>query len=223
MLDVFIDSAVEEEVVPLLCTGLFSGVTTNPTLLREAGVTLATLPPLVERLRRAGARSVFVQTWGSSRADLAAHSTLLRDLCGDVAIKVPLSVAGLAVVRELKEQDVETLVTGVYTHTQILPAIQSGADWVAPYVGRMTDNGRDGVRQTIAMHRVLSATGAASRLLVASTRSAEDVAVMAEAGVDGFTMRPARWHELVDDALTTQAVEVFEAHMRDVSPADRSI
>ncbi|PFG41047.1 transaldolase [Georgenia soli] len=216
MLDIFIDSAVQEDVLPLLETGLFSGVTTNPTLLRQAGVTLDTLPDLVETLRSAGARTVFAQTWGSTPDELAEHAALLRERCGEVGIKVPVGVAGLALVRRLKAEQVPTLLTGVYKREQILPAIQSGADWVAPYVGRMSDNGRDGVTQTIGMQRVLDAAGSSTRLLVASIRSAADVADMAEAGVDGFTISPARWRELVADELTDAAMDVFEAHMRDV-------
>lgn len=218
MFDIFIDSADQEEILPLLGTGLFSGVTTNPTLLKQSGLTLDSLPALVATLRRAGARTVFVQTWGSTEADLTRNAGLLRELCGDVGIKVPASVPGLTLVRQLKDDGVETLLTGVYKREQILPAIQSGADWVAPYVGRMTDSGRDGVGQTIAMQRVLDATASPTRLLVASIRSAADVADMAEAGVSGFTMRPARWRELLDDGLTTEALEVFDAHMRDVAP-----
>ncbi|WP_448073221.1 transaldolase family protein [Georgenia yuyongxinii] len=219
MFDIFIDSAVREDVLPLLETGIFAGVTTNPTLLRQAGITLDTLPALVETLRGAGARTVFVQTWGATQDELTQHAELLRGRCGDVGIKVPIGVAGLALVHQLKAQEVPTLLTGVYKREQILPAIQSGADWVAPYVGRMSDNGRDGVQQTIAMQRVLDSTGSATRLLVASIRSAGDVADMAEAGVNGFTMRPARWRELVEDELTTEAIETFENHMKDVDPA----
>lgn len=216
MFDMFIDSAAEDEILPLLETGIFSGVTTNPTLLQQAGITLSTLPTLVDTVRRAGAQTVFAQTWGRTHRELADHAGRLRELCGDVAIKVPATVAGLSLVRELKDEGVSTLLTGVYKREQIIPAIQSGADWVAPYVGRMTDHGRDGVEQTIAMQRVLDATSSATRLLVASIRSAEEVGTMAEAGVDGFTLRPARWRELIDDGLTAEALEVFETHMSDV-------
>ena len=210
MLDLFLDSADLAQVEPLLATGLFAGVTTNPSLLARAGVRSDELPAVVDRMRAAGARTLFVQTWGATTEDLLDNAREIRDRCGDVGIKIPVTPAGIAATRTLADSGVVTLVTAVYNHVQILPAIAAGATFVAPYVGRMTDNGRDGVGEVLTMQRILDAVGAPTRLLVASLRSPADVARLAAGGVDCFTIAPAMWEQLLEEPLTTEAVRVFE-------------
>ncbi|WP_052436947.1 transaldolase family protein [Georgenia sp. SUBG003] len=210
MLDLFLDTADLDAARPLLATGVFAGVTTNPTLLARAGVTTAGLPELVDRLREAGAGTLFVQTWGATTEEMLRHAREVREASGDVGIKIPANAAGIATTRTLADQGVTTLVTAVYNHVQVLPAIAAGATFVAPYVGRMTDNGRDGVGEVLMMQRIIDGLGSPTRLLVASLRAAGDVARLAEGGVDCFTIAPPMWEQLLAEPLTTEAVRVFD-------------
>ena len=50
------------------------------------------------------------------------------------------------------------------------------------------------------------------RLLVASVRSAADVAALAAEGCNTFTISPAVAHQLLNDPLTIAAAEEFEKH-----------
>ena len=101
MLDLFLDTADLDAARPLLATGVFSGVTTNPTLLVRAGVTTADLPSLVGDLREAGARTVFVQTWGSTTEEMLRNARQVRETCGDVGVKIPVTHAGIAATLRL--------------------------------------------------------------------------------------------------------------------------
>jgi len=51
-----------------------------------------------------------------------------------------------------------------------------------------------------------------TRLLVASIRSADEIATLAANGCNTFTISPAIAMDLVSDPLTMQAAEVFEEH-----------
>ena len=51
-----------------------------------------------------------------------------------------------------------------------------------------------------------------TRLLVASIRSAEEIATLAANGCTTFTISPKIAMELVSDPLTIKAAEVFEEH-----------
>ena len=220
MLDLFLDTADLDAAGPLLTTGVFAGVTTNPTLLARAGVTTAGLPALVAALREAGARTVFVQTWGATAEEMLRHARDIREVCGDVGVKIPANAAGITATRTLADQGVTTLVTAVYNHVQVLPAIAAGASFVAPYVGRMTDSGRDGVGEVLRMQRIIDRLAAPTRLLVASLRTAADVARLAEGGVDCFTVAPPMWEQLLAEPLTTEAVRVFDDDVaRTTAPA----
>lgn len=210
----FIDSADKALVAPLLGTGLFAGVTTNPTLLVRAGVTIKDLPAFVGWAREAGAATVFVQAWGTSTEDYLSCAVDLRKRCGDVDVKVPATPAGVAAARFLEAAGTRTLLTGIYNHVQVIPAIAAGVQHLAPYLGRMTDAGRDGLGEITKMQTIIERTGAATRILVASIRTPGDLATLAAAGVRDFTIAPRLWWEMLAEPLTDAAVAVFDEDAR---------
>ena len=211
MIKFYVDSADLDDAGLLLSSGLFAGLTTNPTLLQRAGVGNDGIADLVRRVRDAGAREIFVQAWGADSQDLVDRGRWIRSLGDDVVVKVPATPAGLRATARLTREDVPVLVTAVYSAVQVLPVIASGARYVAPYLGRMNDAGRDGADEITTMQRVIEASGSDLHVLVASLRSAEDVVTFARAGVTHFTISPTLWSDFVADDLTTAAVEVFEA------------
>jgi len=212
----FIDSAQREFLEPLLKTGLFAGVTTNPTLLARAGVKLKELPELVSWMRATGAETVFVQAWGVTVDDYLTCAAALVDTCGDVVVKVPATPAGVEAVRSLETGGVRTLLTAVYNHVQVVPAIIAGATYLAPYLGRMNDAGLDGVAEIAQMQTVIDEAHATARILVASIRTPDQLAELATCGVQDFTIAPKLWQELLSDPLTDAAVGVFEADAREL-------
>lgn len=209
-MQLFIDSAERALLAPLLETGLFRGVTTNPTLFARAGITLPLLPDFVRWLRDQGAGTIFIQVWGRTRDDYLRSAAQLLDGCGEVVIKVPVTPAGVAAVSALERDGVRTLLTGVYNHIQIVPAIAAGATYVAPYLGRMNDAGMDGIAEIRNMQTVLDRATTTSRLLVASVRTPRELTELAMCGVQDFTISPALWHEMLSEPLTDAAVSVFE-------------
>jgi len=210
----FIDSAERELLDPLLETGLFEGVTTNPTLLARAGVTLKQLPEFVSWARDRGAKTVFVQAWGETAEDYLTCASELLDRCGDVVVKVPATAAGVAAVRSLATGGVRTLLTGVYNHVQVVPAIIAGATYLAPYLGRMNDAGLDGVSEITQMQTVIERTLSETHILVASIRTPDKLADLAMCGVRDFTIAPKLWWEMLSEPLTDAAVGVFDADVR---------
>lgn len=210
MIRFYVDSADLAEAIPLLRSGLFAGLTTNPTLLQRAGVGNAAIPDLVELARSAGARTIFVQAW-SGTDELVQRGRWIRRLGDDVVVKVPVTTDGLEATARLSSEGVPVLVTAVYRTSQVLPVIAAGARFIAPYLGRMNDAGRDGLEQIGAMQRIVEASGSDLRVLVASLRSAADVVALAQLGITDFTLAPPVWADLAADPLTTAAVKVFEA------------
>ncbi len=205
----YVDSADREAAGPLLSTGLFAGVTTNPTLLARAGLTQADLPDVRAWAVGEGARTLFAQTRGTTVEAIVSNGRELAALGDDVVVKVPATRAGLTAARLLGDAGTPVLITAVHHPAQGLAARAAGARFIAPYVGRMTDQGRDGVAAAIAVHQVLAGSGV--RVLVASLRSLDDVATLAAAGVPDFALNPALAGALLADELTDAAAADFEA------------
>lgn len=67
---------------------------------------------------------------------LDAHA-ILENVDNKVYVKVPVTEEGLKAIRILKSEGVGITATAIYTTTQGLLAMESGADYIAPYYNRM--------------------------------------------------------------------------------------
>lgn len=204
----FLDSADRAAAEPLMATGLFAGVTTNPTILARAGLGQHDLPTVIGWAVAAGAERVFVQVVGREVQALVDNGRRLRDLGPSVVVKVPASREGCAAGRVLTAEGVEVLLTAVHHPAQALLATAVGASWIAPYVGRADDRGRDGTACALMLHRALAGSG--TRVLAASLRTLDQVGRLAAEGVADVTLGVALADALLADELTLVAVEEFE-------------
>lgn len=203
----YIDSADRAHIAPLLATGLFAGVTTNPTILDRAGLTAADLPDLAAWARDHGAARFFAQATGGSVDAQRASAAAIAGLGDDVVVKVVATPDGLTVARELADAGREVLVTAVYHPAQQLLAEAAGAAFIAPYVGRATAQGRDGVE---LVRRMAAVSAGATRILAASLRTADGVVDVFAAGAHDATLAPAVADEMLRDELTLGAAHDFE-------------
>lgn len=211
----YLDTADRPEAEALLATGLFSGLTTNPTLLARAGIRHSEIPQTIRWARAAGAGTVFVQAWGTTAGQLRDSGLWIHAQDPETVVKVPATEAGLTATAALVSEGIRVLVTAVYTRSQALPAMAAGADYIAPYLGRMLDAGLDGLAEIAAIQRSIDSSGSPLKVLVASLRTPGQAAALAAAGVTEFTLSPAVWHSFFDVPLTQAAVKQFEADSLD--------
>ncbi|KAJ1488821.1 hypothetical protein T484DRAFT_3584002 [Baffinella frigidus] len=190
----FLDTADVAEYSVHLPLGIFYGVTSNPTLLERAGVecSVKALRELARAAFSLGAQEFMCQAWGEGVGDLVERGRQLAAIDARVVVKVPLTAAGV----------------------QVFTSIAAGAEYVAPYVGRMTDNGVDGVAAVASMNKIVAGSGSRTRVLVASVRSAEILGNLAALGCNTFTISPQIARELVGDPATIKAAAEFEEAAR---------
>jgi len=204
----YIDAADRQLIEELWGSGVFAGVTTNPTILDRAGLGQRDVPDLYKWLTDLGVGTVYVQVVGRTRDEMLRSAEALRAL-GPLTVKVPATAAGLSAAGALVRDGAQVLLTAVYSPVQALMARDCGIQGVAPYVGRMTDAGRSGVESVVAMQQAIGTEP--TRILAASLRSADDIARLAAAGVPDFTLGAALARSVLDDELTRAAVDEFEA------------
>jgi transaldolase len=221
----FLDTADTTEWQNWLPTGLFYGVTTNPLLLEKAQVTCSVeqLKELAKQAFNLGAKEVQLQTWGTSVDALVKTGELLAAIsdrpsgtgnADRVVVKVPITKVGTQAASQLIAQGIRVTLTGVYAVHQVLIAAALGADYAAPYLGRINDLGRNGRDDLVAMQREIAGVGSATRILVASIRSVDDIAFLATQGLDTFTFSPAIAEAFFDVTATNQAATDFEQAAR---------
>jgi TalC/MipB family fructose-6-phosphate aldolase len=213
----YLDTADRAAAEDLLRTGLFAGLTTNPTILQRSGLGVADTPEIYEWAVAAGAREVFFQAWGEDADTLVERGQRLRELGPEVVVKVPASRAGAAACARLTAHGAPTLLTAVYAPGQVLVAAAAGATYIAPYLGRLNDAGRDGIAEVTAMQEVLAATGASTKILLASIRDVPSMVALARRGIDCFTIGPPVAEAFFAEHLTAAAVAAFEDAARETS------
>lgn len=219
-LRLFLDSAEVAQWQQWRATGLFYGVTTNPLLLARSQLpcTLAALTELVEQARSLGFQEVQLQAWGSTAAALRQTGQALAAIHPQVVVKVPITQAGTEAAAALIAAGVRVTLTGVYAVHQVLIAAALGADYAAPYLGRISDLGRDGRADLAQMQQALTQLQSPTRLLAASLRSPEDLAYLAAQGLNTFTLSGAVTQQLFEVAPTLTAAADFEQAAAAMSP-----
>ncbi|MFO8149182.1 MAG: transaldolase family protein [Trueperaceae bacterium] len=213
----YLDSADAAELGRVLPSPLVAGVTTNPTLMRRAGLGWDDLPDLVRRLHDLGVSTVHVQV---RHADVDG---MLRDARGYLALgsgttvitKLPATRAGFAAASALTAEGAPVTMTAVVEPEQVLWSALIGARYAAPYLGRMDESGRDGLAVVGAMQDVARAYGTAGepalRLLVASIRSPEAFRDLLRLGVGAVTVPVPLFRALTEHDATLAAERAFLA------------
>ena len=213
-LRLFLDTADVAQWQRWLPTGLFHGVTTNPTLLKNLGLEcrLDTLQSLVEQAVALGAHEVQVQAWGGSEGQYVDTGRSIARLDARVTVKIPITQDGVRAARHLTQEGKSITLTALYATHQAVTASALGVAYAAPYLGRLGDAGRDGQAIVRQMQAIVRSSDAPTRILVASIRSVDDIAGLVADGLDTFTLSPAIAEQLFSDSLTLQAADTFEEH-----------
>lgn len=207
----YVDSADTDRVSRLLSAGVVHGVTTNPTILERGGRTAAEIPDLYARWVDEGAREVFFQTWGGDTDSFLRNAEGIRALGDRVAVKVPATAAGFAAASALVRDGATVLVTAVYSVAQALACASIGAQYIAPYLGRMRDAGMDGDALIARMQEMCA--GSDANVLAASLRSADDITGLRASGVPYFTAAPDVLDQLLFHEVSDSSAAEFDAAM----------
>ena len=215
----FLDTADVDEWDALLPLGIFHGITTNPTLLERAGhkCTIPAVQALAKRALSSHEESWYCQefmcqAWGSTADEMYDVGMQLSQIDRDrIVIKVPVTMEGTKAAARLIHNGVRVCLTACYDSRQSLTAVGVGAEYLAPYLGRMTETGgKDGMEECKAMQKVANGLGGSTRILVASIRNVKDMQTLAEFGMDTFTFSPEIARAMFDEELTDQAAQDFE-------------
>ena len=188
------------------------GVTTNPTLIHRAGlpVSLETYRYLVHQ---AGIRHLPELMLQAPRPDPEEMSAWLETLLPAAAIsrtkliiKVPCHPGWGSVIQRLRQLDVPILLTGLSNPIQLLWARSVGADYVAPYLGRIEAKGQNPWPLVEACIR-LQESGV--KLVAASIRNTETLTRLLALGSYSATLQPRFIEAHVLDEITLEAIDQF--------------
>lgn len=205
----FIDTADTKAIAELNDTGLVDGVTTNPSIIAKSGrdfkEVIAEICALVDG-------PVSAEVTATDAEGMIAEGKTLRQIAGNVCIKVPLTLEGLKACKALTDEGTQVNVTLCFSANQALLAAKAGATFISPFIGRIDDMGYDGMELIAEIREIYDNYPALeTEILAASIRSAAHVKESALIGADVATVPPEVLKGLVKHPLTDKGLEAFLA------------
>jgi transaldolase len=203
----FIDTADPVEIAEAKALGLLDGVTTNPTLIKRAGIprdrAIADICDLVDG-------PVSAEALGPDADTFIREGRYLAKIADNVVVKLPCNEAGLIACKTLSSEGIAINMTLIFQPVQALLCARAGATYVSPFLGRLDDICSSGMELVQEMRMIFDNYGFDCAILAASIRSPEHVKQAALVGADVVTVPLAVIKKLLDHPLTASGIAAFE-------------
>ena len=193
----FVDTAEVDAIAELNELGMVDGVTTNPSLIMKSG---RDIKEVTKEICDMVDGPVSAETIATDADGMIAEGRELAKIADNIAIKVPLTWAGLKACNVLTNEGRMVNVTLCFSANQALLAAKAGATFISPFIGRLDDINLDGMDLIADIRQVYDNFGFETEILAASIRTVNHVTDSARIGADVITAPPGVIKKLADPA-----------------------
>jgi len=203
----FVDTGRVEEVRKAAEWGIVDGVTTNPSLIAQAGRGFKETVLEICSILPNG--SISAEVVGTTVEDILREGREIASWSPNIVVKVPMTPAGIAATRQLTREGIRVNMTLVFSPTQALLAAKAGASYISVFVGRVDDVSSEGMRTIEDAVQIVETYGFDSEVLVASIRHPMHVVEAARLGAHIATMPFKVMEQLFQHPLTDIGLKRF--------------
>ena len=203
----FLDTADYKKIVQYASMGLIDGVTINPTLLQAQNE--APMKIVHEIIRDLPDAEINLQVTEQEPAQVYRQAHDIIRLSENMVVKIPCHASYLPVIAQLHEDGIPVNATLVFSLSQALEMAKLGVAYISIFVGRLDDNGIDGLEVAATVQEMLDRYGFESELLIASVRSKAHTEGAVVIGADAITLPPDIFKELVEHPLSEAGLKKF--------------
>jgi len=219
---IYADGADKAGMLDLYRNPLIQGMTTNPTLMKKAGITdYETFAKDV--LETVKSKPISFEVFADEFSEMRRQALRIRDWQDNVYVKIPvMSPAGASsmdLIRDLASEGVKLNVTAILTERQVeqvAAALEASVpSVVSVFAGRIADTGRDPMPIMRASHELLRNQPKAE-LLWASVREVYNIFQADEVRAHIVTVPHDILHKAISmcgkdlDALSLDTVQMFD-------------
>ncbi len=219
---IFLDGADKKSIETYAPNPLIQGFTTNPSLMKAAGVTdyrgyCKELIALVQ------GKSISFEIFADDEKEMLRQGKEIATWGKNVFVKIPVmntkEESTVKLIKEFTQSGVQLNVTAVFTVSQIIDvcqALKGGApSYVSVFAGRSADAGNDPIPTMVAGVEICRAHGKQIELLWASTRETYNLYQADEIGCDIITVPPsvlAKFNQIgkTPYQLSVETVQTFK-------------
>jgi transaldolase len=215
---IFLDSANLESIKLYNDMGVLDGVTTNPSLLsKEKGDPRGIMNEIVRIVKG----PVNLEVIGTDYEEMIEEAHRLKKYGENVVVKIPMIPSGLKAVKRLNQEGIPTNVTLIFSSNQAILAAKAGASYVSPFIGRLDDNGQDGINIVKEITQIFANYKFETEVLVASIRHPVHVIEAGKCGADIVTLPPEILQKMFMHPLTEKGLSSFLSDwnkVKDINP-----
>jgi transaldolase len=204
----FVDTAEIDQIKELNDLGMVDGVTTNPSLIAKSGRDIL---EVTKEICDMVSGPVSAEVVALDAETMLAEGRKLAKIADNIAVKVPLTWAGLQTCKTLSDEGTMVNVTLCFSANQALLAAKAGATFISPFIGRLDDLNMDGLELIEDIRTIYDNYGFETNILAASIRSANHMSECAKIGADVATAPPAVIKAMANHVLTDKGLAAFMA------------
>jgi TalC/MipB family fructose-6-phosphate aldolase len=208
-MELYLDSANLKEIEEGFKLGFLNGLTTTPTFMQKEGITdidgtIVKLSKIVPVLQ--------IEALGNTAEEVLAEAERQIKLGLDptkTVFKIPVSLEGVRACKLLRDKGYLVNVHLVYTLQQAYMAMQAGATYVCPLVGRLQDQGHDALALVQQIVDAVDLYGYDTKVMFSSVRTTEHVRNAINIGVHTITVPLKILKQLTENNFTTVGTDQF--------------
>ncbi|MEF9939094.1 MAG: fructose-6-phosphate aldolase [Clostridium sp.] len=206
------DTANIEDIRKYSAIYPITGVTSNPSIIKKEGK-IDFFNHFKEIRAIIGAeRSLHIQVTAADAETMRREAdTILEKVDANVYIKIPVNEEGLKVIRALKKEQIGVTATAIYSKLQGYLAMESGADFIAPYYNRMENLDIDSYDTIACFAEQIKNYHYKTKILAASFKNIAQVNAAFAAGAQTATLPVELLHEAMNMAAIGKAVDDFHS------------
>jgi len=208
MIELYLDTADVEKIARFNACLPLKGITTNPSILANAGCGLNQMLAEVSGIVGSDAR-FHAQVVSQTVDNMVGEAKQLHALPYDVVVKIPATETGLAAIKKIKDKNIPVLATAIYSAHQGFLAALCGADYLAPYVNRIDAVGMDGIGVVADLQMLLEKHGLESKILAASFKSTQQAMAVIKLGIAAITLPVDVTEQMISHPAVQPAVDQF--------------
>ncbi len=204
---IFLDTANIDQIKQAAKLGVISGVTTNPTLMFQAGATdyEATIKEICSIVPGPISTEVLVE----GVEPMLEQARQMSAWAPNVVIKIPATPEGLEVTSSLAKEGIKVNFTLCFSVNQALLGALAGAAYVSPFVGRLDDIGNDGMQLVKDIVDVFKHYQLRTEVIAASIRHPQHCVAAAKAGAHIATVPYNVLMQMIHHPLTDIGLSRF--------------
>ena len=204
----FLDTAIIKEIDERLESGVISGITTNPTLIKKSGKEPDDI--YADLIQELGIQDLSIEVDGHDAETLIQNGIKYGKLwINEATIKLPCTPEGIKACKTLSYMGLRVNMTLVFSVSQAILCSLAGATYVSPFVGRLDDNGHDGIGLIRDIAKVYCHNRSDTKILAASIRDAATVGKAFAAGAHICTIPPKVFDDMYKHVLTDKGLFQF--------------